>query len=82
MSREIAQMEAEVYELKQLVALQSEARNLLDGWARYEASVREKQQKNAVQAVIDRVLKEIENEDVQKAILNQALKDVEKAVKA
>lgn len=82
MSREIARMEAEVYELKQQVTITNEARNLMDGWVRYEASVREKQQKNAVQAVIDQVLKQIEDEDVQKAIMNQALKDIEKAAKA
>ncbi|KAI9024046.1 hypothetical protein DFJ74DRAFT_62839 [Hyaloraphidium curvatum] len=82
MSREIAKMEAEAYQLKQTVAITNEARNLLDGWVRYEASVREKQQKNAVQAVIDKVLAQIEDEEVQRQIMAQALRDIEKASKA
>jgi F-type H+-transporting ATPase subunit b len=77
MSREIARMEAEVYELKQSAAITNEARKLLDDWVRYEASVREKQQKNAVQSVIDKVLAQIEDEEVQKTIMNQALRDIE-----
>ncbi|KXS10080.1 hypothetical protein M427DRAFT_89454, partial [Gonapodya prolifera JEL478] len=77
-SREIARMEAEAYELKQQVALQTEVRSTLEAWVRYEASVRERRQREVAQYVIDRVKAELESPDAQDAILKQALRDVER----
>ncbi|KAJ3338725.1 atp4 subunit B of the stator stalk of mitochondrial F1F0 ATP synthase [Gonapodya sp. JEL0774] len=80
-SREIAHLEAEAYELKQQVALQNEIRSTLDGWVRYEASVRERRQREVAQYVIDRVTAQLESPEAQDSILKQALRDVERVAK-
>jgi len=77
MSRQVAKMEAEAYELKQEVAFRTEIKNTLDAWARYESNVRESQQKSAVNHLIEQVTAQLQNEDVQKSLLNQAIKEVE-----
>jgi F-type H+-transporting ATPase subunit b len=77
MSRQIAKMEAEAYELKQEVAFRTEIKNTLDAWVRYEANVRESQQKSAVNHLIQSVTAQLQNDDVQKKLLNQAIAEVE-----
>lgn len=81
MSREIAQMEAEAYELKQRALFSSEVKSVLDSWVRHEASVREREQKSLVQSVIDNITKRVGDKDFQTAYLNQCLMDVEAMAK-
>ncbi|KAJ3092732.1 NADPH-dependent diflavin oxidoreductase 1 [Quaeritorhiza haematococci] len=82
MSKEIAQMEAEAYELKQRVAFTSEVKSVLDGWVRHEASIREREQKRLVTAVIEKVSASLQDAKTQQAILTQTLVDVDKLLKA
>ena len=58
-SKEIASLEAQAYELKQQVAFTSEVKSTLDAWVRYEASVREKEQRRMAEAVIAKVKAEL-----------------------
>jgi F-type H+-transporting ATPase subunit b len=55
MSKEIAQMEAQVFKLKQQVAFTSDIKSVLDAWVRHEANVREQEQKTLVADVIGKV---------------------------
>lgn len=55
MSREIATMEAEIYELKQKVGMTQEVKGVLDSWVRYENSLREKEQSDLVKKVMEGV---------------------------
>ncbi len=61
LNQEIAQMEAQVYELKQKVQYTQEVKTVLDSWVRHEASVREKEQKELVSHVIDKVKASLNN---------------------
>ena len=80
MSKEMADMEAQAFELRQRVQLASEVRSVLDSWVRYEAGVREREQKKVADSVVERVMKQLEDAKVQREILAQSLKDVELAV--
>ncbi|TPX34398.1 hypothetical protein SmJEL517_g02973 [Synchytrium microbalum] len=82
MSKDIARLEAETYELKQKVAFSSEVKGMLDSWVRYEASVREAQQRRLVEAVISKIEAGLEDPKVQQSILNQCVSDVESLAKS
>jgi len=47
--------------LKQKVAATAEVKAVLDSWVRYEASLREREQKNLSNYVIERVKKQLED---------------------
>ena len=53
--QETAALEAEAFELKQKVAAAAEIKSVLDSWVRYEAAIREREQKALAEAVIEKV---------------------------
>ncbi|KAL8860125.1 MAG: hypothetical protein Q9178_003389 [Gyalolechia marmorata] len=79
-SKETAKIEAEVFQLEQKTALAAEAKSVLDSWVRYEAQVKQRQQKELAETIIGRIMKELENPKTLQQILNQSVADVEKIV--
>ncbi len=59
MSKEVAQMEAQVYELQQKAAFSADIKGTLDAWVRYEAGVRDAEQKQLVASVIEKIQAEL-----------------------
>ncbi|KAJ1672581.1 atp4 subunit B of the stator stalk of mitochondrial F1F0 ATP synthase [Spiromyces aspiralis] len=82
MSKELAKMEAEIFELNQKVAMTSEIKSVLDSWVRYEASVREQQQKQLAEKVIANVRAQLQDPKVQNSLIEQCLTDMGKLSKA
>ncbi|KAJ3282609.1 atp4 subunit B of the stator stalk of mitochondrial F1F0 ATP synthase [Borealophlyctis nickersoniae] len=82
MSKEIAKLEAEAYELKQKVAFTAEVKHVLDAWVRHEASVRESTQKELVSFIIEKIKQDVQDPKLQQTILQQTLEDVAKLAKA
>ncbi|KAI8575327.1 hypothetical protein K450DRAFT_262241 [Umbelopsis ramanniana AG] len=78
LSRETAQLEAEAFELKQKVSVAQEVKATLDSWVRYEATVREREQKQLAAFLIEKIQKDLEDPKVQQQILDQAVLDVQK----
>jgi F-type H+-transporting ATPase subunit b len=79
-SKETAKLEAKAFELEQQTAIAAEAKTVLDSWVRYEAQVKQRQQKDLAASVIAKVQKELENPKVLQQILQQSVADVEKIV--
>ncbi|AEY96733.1 FAEL251Cp [Eremothecium gossypii FDAG1] len=77
-SKETLELEAKAFELKQKVDLATEAKTVLDSWVRYEASVRQLQQKQIAESVIGKVQAELANPKFQDKVLQQSVADVEK----
>ncbi|KAJ1955524.1 atp4 subunit B of the stator stalk of mitochondrial F1F0 ATP synthase [Linderina pennispora] len=82
MSKEIATMNAEAFELQQKVALNSEIKSVLDSWVRYESSVRENEQKALAENVINKVRSQLANPKTQDEIIAQCLRDIQAIAKA
>jgi len=78
MSKEISRLEAEIYALRQETAFNQDVKATLDGWVRYEASVREREQKELVRNLLERVEKKIHDPKFQDAYLHECLDGVEK----
>lgn len=76
LTQEIAKMEAEAYELKQKVGFTNDVKQTLDSWVRYEANVRDQEQKRLVKHVVDQVKSKLADPKLQKAILAQTIADV------
>lgn len=76
-SKETVKLEAEAFELKQKVDLANEAKSVLDSWVRYEASVRQLQQKQLTETVLARVKAELANPKFQDRVLQQSIAEVE-----
>lgn len=51
---------------------------MLDSWVRYEQQVKESQQTDLARSVIDKVLKNIQDEKTQREILANAVAEVER----
>ncbi|KAL2212676.1 ATP synthase subunit 4 [Sarocladium strictum] len=79
-SKETAKLEAKAFELEQQTAIAAEAKTVLDSWVRYEAQVKQRQQKDLAASVIAKVQKELENPKVLQQILQQSVADVEKII--
>ncbi|ORY82061.1 hypothetical protein BCR37DRAFT_413750 [Protomyces lactucae-debilis] len=79
-SKETAELEAKAFELQQRVAFATEAKTVLDSWVRYEAGVRQREQKELAESVIAKIQKEITNPKVQQQILQQSIADVERLI--
>jgi len=79
-SKETAKLEAEAYELEQQAQFVQEAKSVLDSWVRYEAQVKQRQQKELAETLIAKVRKELENPKVLSQILQQSVADVERIV--
>lgn len=76
--QETAQLEAKAYELEQQTAVTSEVKNVLESWVRYEAQVKQRQQRELAETIIAKIEKELEDPKVLKQILDQSVKDVER----
>ncbi|KAJ1888567.1 atp4 subunit B of the stator stalk of mitochondrial F1F0 ATP synthase, partial [Kickxella alabastrina] len=81
MSKEIATMNAEAFELQQKVALNAEIKSVLDSWVRYESSVRESEQKALADKVIGSVRSQLTNAKTQEDIIAQCLRDIQAIAK-
>lgn len=77
-SKETAKLEAESFELKQRIAVASEAKATLDAWVRYEQQQRQLEQEQLVQSVLEKVNKEIANPKFQERVLAESVAEVEK----
>ena len=60
-SKEMAEMEAEIYELKQKKEFTSQVKQVLDSWVRQEAAVRESEQRKLSKQVIERVTAQLKD---------------------
>jgi thioesterase domain-containing protein len=63
--------------LEQRTQFVHEAKSVLDSWVRYEAQVKQRQQKELAETLILKVKKELETPRVLQQILMQAVADVE-----
>ncbi|KAJ7600582.1 ATP synthase [Mycena floridula] len=81
LSKETATLEASSFVLKQKVAMASELKAVLDSWVRYEQQVKESEQAELTNRVIDNVLKSLTEEKTQKDVLSAAVAEVELMVK-
>lgn len=70
-------LEAKAFELEQQTMFAAEAKSVLDSWVRYEAQVKQRQQKELAESLITKVKKELENPKTLQMILQQSLLDVE-----
>lgn len=82
MSKEIATMNSEAFELKQKVALNSEIKSVLDSWVRYESSVRESEQKALAEKVMGNIRSQLSSPKTQDEIVSQCLRDIQAIAKA
>ncbi|KAK9465923.1 ATP4 subunit B of the stator stalk of mitochondrial F1F0 ATP synthase-like protein [Lipomyces arxii] len=81
-SKETAVLESKAFELKQTVEFTQEAKSVLDSWVRYEASVRQREQKQLAEAVIAKIQREISTPKFQQQYLTQSVSEVEKLFNA
>ncbi|KAK9472526.1 F1F0 ATP synthase [Dipodascopsis tothii] len=81
-SKETVELEAKAFELKQSVDFAAEAKSVLDSWVRYEASVRQREQKALVESVIAKIEKEVSTPKFQQQVLAQSVAEIEKIFKA
>ncbi|TKY87937.1 hypothetical protein EX895_003033 [Sporisorium graminicola] len=81
-AKETAQTEKEVFELRQKTALASEVKSVLDSWVRFEASEREQEQRELAASVIKKVQDSLNDEKLQKQILDNAVAEIESLVKS
>ncbi|CAG8500083.1 4704_t:CDS:2 [Funneliformis mosseae] len=82
MSKETATLEAEAFELKQKAAATAEVKAVLDSWVRYEASLREREQKALSDYVIEHVKQQLNDPRMQQELLNESVHEVEKVMRA
>ncbi|KAJ1652955.1 atp4 subunit B of the stator stalk of mitochondrial F1F0 ATP synthase [Dispira simplex] len=78
MSKQMAEMEAKIFELKQEVNVAQEAKSVLDSWVRHETSLREREQRELAASVMQKARQELSKPEVQNQILEQCFADVEK----
>ncbi|KAI9506335.1 atp4 subunit B of the stator stalk of mitochondrial F1F0 ATP synthase [Coemansia spiralis] len=81
MSKEIATMNAQTFELQQQVALNGEIKSVLDSWVRYESSVRESEQKALADKVMGSVRSQLTNPKTQEEIVAQCIRDIQAIAK-
>lgn len=79
-SKETVELEAKAFELKQKVELAHEAKSVLDSWVRYEASLRQLQQKQIAEGIISKVESELTNPKFQDRVLQQSIAEVEQVL--
>lgn len=77
-SKDTAKVEAEVFELQQKVDFAAEAKTVLDSWVRYEASQRQREQKQMADTVTRKIREELKNPRLQQQLLQQSIADVER----
>jgi len=81
-SKETARLEATAFELEQRTAFAAEAKSVLDSWVRYEAQVKQRQQKELAESLIAKVKKDLESPKALSLILQQSVQEVEKIFSA
>jgi len=79
-SKETARLEATAFELEQKTAFAAEAKSVLDSWVRYEAQLKQREQKELAESLIAKVKKELESQKVLNQILSQSVQDVESMI--
>ena len=77
-SKETAELEAASFELKQKLAIATEAKSTLDSWVRFEQAQRQLEQEQLIKSVLEKVNKEIENPKFQDKVLSYSFAEVEK----
>jgi len=82
LSKETAELEHQTYEIKQNIAASQEIKSVLDSWVRYEANVRDAEQKKLASYLAEKIQTDLQDPKVQQQLLQQAITDVEKLVKA
>jgi len=80
LSKETAQLEHETFGLKQKIAVSQEIKSVLNSWVRYEANIRDAEQKKLVSYLADKIQADLQDSKVQQQLLQQAIADVEKLV--
>ncbi|KAG8800125.1 atp4 subunit B of the stator stalk of mitochondrial F1F0 ATP synthase [Serendipita sp. 411] len=81
MSKDTAQLEAEIFAKRQQVAMAAELKAVLDSWVRYEQQEKEAEQAQLAKTVIENVMKSLADEKAQRDILLNAVTEVEQLVK-
>ncbi|EGU11613.1 ATP synthase F0 sector subunit 4 [Rhodotorula toruloides ATCC 204091] len=79
---ETAELEHETFRLKQQAAVAADIKSVLDSWVRFEAQVREQEQRDLVETVVSNVQKQLTDKKLQKDILVAAVAEVEQLVKS
>ncbi|KAF3919831.1 hypothetical protein ABW20_dc0110093 [Dactylellina cionopaga] len=79
-SKETAQLESEAFVLEQQTKFVNEAKQVLDSWVRYEAQVKQREQKELADSVIKKITEELKNPKILQQILQQSVADVERMV--
>jgi len=82
LSKETAELEHQTYGIKQKIVASQEIKSVLDSWVRYEANVRDAEQKKLSSYLAEKIQKDLQDPKVQQQLLQQAIADVEKLVKA
>ncbi|KAL7339207.1 ATP synthase F0 sector subunit 4 [Rhodotorula toruloides] len=82
LSKETAELEHETFRLKQQAAVAADIKSVLDSWVRFEAQVREQEQRDLVETVVSNVQKQLTDKKLQKDILVAAVAEVEQLVKS
>jgi F-type H+-transporting ATPase subunit b len=75
--KELAKMEAEVFQLQQRVKYSQEIRGTLDSWVRHEAQARADQQRLLVENVVAGVEASLKQPKLYDMVMQQTLTDVE-----
>jgi F-type H+-transporting ATPase subunit b len=75
--KETATLEAQAFELEQRTTLAAEAKQVLDSWVRYEGQVKQREQLELAETVIQKIHRELKNPKVLQQILQQSVADVE-----
>ncbi|PVU88265.1 hypothetical protein BB559_005644 [Furculomyces boomerangus] len=78
LSREMVNMLSEINDLNQKIAIRQEVKSVLDSWVRHEESVRQNEQREISQHVIESVRAQLTNPKTQQEIIQQCLADLKK----
>ncbi|GAA6005084.1 F1F0 ATP synthase subunit 4 [Rhodotorula paludigena] len=81
LSKETAQLEHETFRLKQEAAVAADIKSVLDSYVRFEAQVREQEQRDLVETVLGNVQKQLGDKKLQRDILLASVAEVETLVK-
>lgn len=81
-AQETAELEHETFRLKQQAAIAAEIKSVLDSHVRYEAQLREQEQRDLVQTVLSNVQKQLTDKKLQRDILLSSVAEVEELIKS
>ena len=72
-------MEADAYEHEQELIFYTKAKAILDDWVRYEAKIRDQEQRRVVDEVISSVMAAVKDPKFQDKYMDQCVSDIEAA---